>query len=260
MNPHEWYEASRISYVTRTLDAAEEKSFAEHLTRCPECQASIEQLEAEFAWLPMGVTPAPIRPGFRGEIARALLVGSTSTPRRWIAPLALAASMLIAIGATVGGTLPARREATRLSTLLAARDTQLIVLQDTLSVMRESSRVLQDTLSVMRESSRVLQTPITFEGMKGGLVIFADDARHRWQVVMHGLPAAPAGRAYQFWFICADGMIRDATLIGDPNRPAVYTLLMPPHSGAVLGASLTLEPMHDESKGPKGKELAHILL
>ena len=254
MTTHDWYVASRNAFVTRTLDIAEERTFADHLTHCEECRTAIDAVENDLGWLPMGVRPAMVRPGFRGEIARAILTNTPKARRPWRALALAAASLLLAAGALVGVALPARRDATRLAALVAERDVLLAARAGQLEMLR-------DTLSVIRESSRVLQTPITIGGKSGGLVIFADDAHHRWQVVMHGLPPAPAGQAYQFWFICADGMIRDATLVGDPLRPAVYTLVLPPNSGAVLGASLTLEPAHDAAaSGPKGRELAHLLL
>jgi Anti-sigma-K factor rskA len=254
MTSHDWHVASRVAYVTRTLDAGDERIFADHLTHCEDCRAAIAAIERELEWLPMGVKPAMVRPGFRGEIARAILTRERPVRRnRWAVILA-AASLLLTTGTLVAVTLPARREATRLATLLAQRDAQISQRDSQLTVLR-------DTLSVVRQSSRVLQTPITINGKSGGLVIFADDTHRRWQVVMHGLPPAPTGQAYQFWFICADGMIRDATLVGDPLRPAVYTLVLPPNSGAVLGASLTLEPAQDSAAGgPKGRELAHLLL
>ena len=175
---------------------------------------------------------------------RSVLSGRVSTSRRWF--VASAAAVVIAAVGVTAALLPLRRDAVRLNALIAMRDSQLAT--------------LRDTLAVMRESSRVLQTAITVDGRHGGLVIFADDRHRRWQVVMHGLPPAPSGQAYQFWFICDDGMIRDATLVGDPNRPALYTLVLPPNSGRVRGASLTLEPANDASTSPKGRELAHLLL
>jgi hypothetical protein len=98
------------------------------------------------------------------------------------------------------------------------------------------------------------------DGRNGGLLIFADNSSHRWNVVMHGLPAAPTGQAYQFWFITVDGMVRSVTLSADPARPAFATLEMPPTGAAVMGASLTLESSDARSPEPRGRELAHLML
>jgi len=107
----------------------------------------------------------------------------------------------------------------------------------------------------------VLQARIMMHGKEGGMVIFADAQTHRWNVVVHGLPAAPADGRYQFWFICADGMVRGAEVTVDPAKPMIFTTGMPvPSAGAVLGAALTIEPMTAVSGPPRGKTLAHIML
>jgi hypothetical protein len=79
-------------------------------------------------------------------------------------------------------------------------------------------------------------------------------------VVVHGLPPAPAGTRYQFWFICADGMVRGTEIPGADARPTIFTTGMPPTGGAVLGAALTMEPMDADSGPPRGKTLAHLML
>ena len=246
MSPHDWYVEHRLDYVTRTLEAEEERSFADHLRRCDECTAAVRQLERELAWLPMGGNPVRPRPGFRRQIVRSVLGEGRPGWRRWVAPLAAAASLTVAVGVAAGGYLPERREVSRLSQVLSDRTTEL--------------SALRDSLSIMRQATRVLQAAISMQGHQGGLLIFADDKSHRWNVVMHGLPPAPPGEAYQFWFICADGMVRGGTLTPDPARPAFMTLEMPKVGGAVMGASLTMEPSSNVSAIPRGKELAHLML
>jgi hypothetical protein len=237
---------NRRGFVTRTLEAAEERSFADHLRRCDECSSAIRQLERELAWLPMGARPVRPRPGFPRQIVRAVLGESPRVWWRWIAPLAAAASLALAVGLAAFGYLPERRESRRLAENLQVRTHELVM--------------LRDSLSVMREASRVLQASISMDGHQGGLLIFADEKSHRWNVVMHGLPPAPVGEAYQFWFICADGMVRGATLTPDAARPAFMTLDMPKVRGAVMGAALTMEQSSSASPVPRGKQLAHLML
>ena len=246
---HDWFVDNRVAFVARALDASESQTFADHLPRCAECQTAVTELERDLGWLPMGVQPVRPRPGLRRAIARSVLGEERAHRRPWLVPVALiamAASLLIAAIATFAGYLPAQREVTRLAGALGARNQQIAF--------------LMDTLSIMRQSSRVLQASIARDGGQGGLLIFADERSHRWNVVMHGLPPAPQGKSYQFWFICADGMVRSVSITGDPSRPAFVTLEMPPTGGAVMGAALTIEASNDRSGAPRGKELAHIML
>jgi hypothetical protein len=77
-------------------------------------------------------------------------------------------------------------------------------------------------------------------------------------VVVHGLPPAPAGNVYQFWFITETGMVRSVTVNADTARPAFVTLPMPPVRSPVMGAALTVEPALNRSSEPQGQQLAHV--
>ncbi len=242
MNPHDWYVEHRVDFVARTLDSDDEMSFADHLRRCDECKAAVQAIERDLAWLPMGASPVTPRPGFRHQIVRNIVGGRHAVWRRWTVPIALAASVLVALGLYV----PERRESDRLERTLAIRTGELTS--------------LRDSLSVMRQAARVLQASISMNGQEGGLLIFADDVSHRWNVVVHGLPPAPPGETYQFWFICADGMVRGATVISQGGRPVFFTLGMPDEGGPVMGAALTMEPKSNRSPKPRGKELAQLTL
>jgi hypothetical protein len=94
----------------------------------------------------------------------------------------------------------------------------------------------------------------------GTLTILDDPVTHRWQVIVAGLPPAPPGERYQFWFITEDGMVRGAEVNPAGDNAAKMTLGMPPRGGAVLGAALTMETATDSVGPPKGMELAHLML
>ena len=242
MNPHDWYTEHRLDFVTRTLERSEERSFADHLRLCDECTAAVRELERDLAWLPLGALPVQPRPGFRRQIVQSILGEQRSAWPLWAAAAAVAASLLLAITAYV----PGKRDVARLTNSLSTQTMELTA--------------LRDSLSIMRQAARVLQARIAMNGHQGGLLIFADTISHRWNVVLHGLPPAPPGETYQFWFICSDGMVRGATVTSDPSRPAFITLGMPKEGGAVVGAALTMESTANVSPHPRGKELAHLML
>jgi Anti-sigma-K factor rskA len=242
MTPHEWFVEHRVDYATRTLDPDDERTFAAHLPGCEECRGAVATLEVELAWLPMGLPPVPPRPGLRRRIVQEVLEGGARPARRWAVPAALAAGLLLA----TGGWFAGRSGSGALETALADRTARVAALEDTLSIIRHAGRVLQAQLE-MGES-------------RGGLVIFADDVTHRWNVVVHGLPPAPAGGRYQFWFITADGMVRGAEVRMGPGGSMMFTTGMPETGGKVMGAALTMEPMDNGDGPPRGKPLAHLML
>ncbi|HEU4953788.1 MAG TPA: anti-sigma factor [Gemmatimonadales bacterium] len=240
MNPHDWYVENRAAFVARALESDEERTFREHLPRCEECLQEVSRLERELAWLGMGATPVAPRPGLTRRLTAAVL----DRPRRWqvLLPSALAAAaLLLAVGLGWQG----QRDRRALETALAAREHRLMALTDTLSVLREAQAVTQANISMDR--------------YRGGLVIFRDAVSHRWCVVVHGLPPAPAGSVYQFWFITTTGMVRSVEVDANPTHPAIMTVGMPGESAPVMGAALTVEPAVNRSSEPEGMQLAHVM-
>jgi hypothetical protein len=239
MKAHDWYIENRSAFVARSLERAEERTFIDHLVRCDECTREVARLERDLAWLPLGVTPVAPAPGLPRRIASRIL--DRPSPWRRAIPYALAAALaLLAIGVGARG----RAERARLEAQLAARDQRLAA--------------LQDTLSIVQGAQQILQAKISMNGHDGGLVIFQEPVSHRWCVVVHGLPPAPSGNVYQFWFITTSGMVRSVEVRGDPGRPAVMTLGMPPVAAPVMGAALTVEPAVNRSTEPRGPMLAHV--
>ncbi|HXI19766.1 MAG TPA: anti-sigma factor, partial [Gemmatimonadales bacterium] len=118
----------------------------------------------------------------------------------------------------------------------------------------------RDTLDILRNADRVRHASITMGDHHGGLLIFADDQAHRWNVVVYGLPAPNAGQVCQFWFITESGMVRSVAVQTDARSPALLTLPMPPTGGHVMGGALTMEPVGSTGAQPEGPELAHLML
>ena len=239
VTPHDWYVEHRVAWVARALEPNEERTFADHLPRCAECRAEVARLERDVGWLPMGVQPVAPRPGLTHELAdRVLHPAPRWRPR---APaLAAAAVLLLAVG--LGGAEHRRR--VRAEALLTDREQRLAALEDTLSVIRSAVRVVHHDISM--------------DGHRGGMLIFLDETSHRWNVVVHGLPAAPSGSVYQFWFVTESGMVKSVALPMDGTRPAFATVPMPEKAATIMGAALTVEPMLARSDQPEGREIAHV--
>ena len=244
MNSHDWFVEHRQDYAARVLDPDDERAFADHLGRCVACRSAVEGLERELAWLPMGVAPVQPRPGFRWLAMRAVL---GPTPRRtpWTFWVPIAAAAGVALWAGLAFRSAVARES---------------ALEGQLATSRRRLAALGDTVATLRGAARILQANIAWANRKGGLLIFEDGVTHQWNVVLHGLPPAPAGMAYQFWFICVDGMVKSVELKPLGDGPLFVTLGMPSSGGAVLGAALSVERLGSVGSEPQGTELVHLML
>jgi hypothetical protein len=232
MTAHEWFVEHRTDYATRGLEPEDERLYREHLDRCEECRSAVREIEGDLAWLPMAVAPVPPRPGFAGRVLREVTGGPPR--RRWLAPAVAAAGVALAVG------------------IWAVESDHVRKLQRELAAAR-------DTLGLLRRANRIMQATIEMQGHTGGIVVFADEVTHRWQVTVHGLPAAPAGQRYVFWFVTGEGMVRGPEVPVQLERPATMTLEMPPGARLIKGCALTVEPMSGDST-PRGPELAHLEL
>ncbi len=239
MKAHDWFVENRSAFVARALERDEERTFIDHLVRCEECTREVARLERDLSWLPMGATPIAPAPGLSRKMAGRIL--DRASPWRYAIPYGLAAAMaLIALGIGMRGGAERAR------------------LREQIAVQEHRLGALQDTLSIVQGAQQILQARISMNGHDGGLVIFQEPVSHRWYVVVHGLPPAPSGNVYQFWFITKSGMVRSVEVRGDPERPAFMTLPMPPVAAPVMGAALTVEPVVNRSSEPRGPMLAHV--
>ena len=245
MTSHEWFIEHRTSFVIRTLEPDEERSFREHLIGCAECRAEVERSEGELAWLPMGVAPVAPRPG----LTRSLVDGALGARRRspgWLVPVSLAASLLLSVGSWFWAWSTVRG------------------FEDSVAVERErlgrELAMTRDTLGIIRQAGMVRHADITMGAHKGGLIIFADTETHRWNVMVYGLPAPLPGQVCQFWFITDSGMVKSVPVQTQMGAPAFVTLGMPSAPGRVMGAALTMESEGSSNAAPQGPQLAHLML
>ena len=245
MTSHDWFIEHRTAFVIRSLELDEDAAFREHLTGCEECRAETARIERELAWLPMGVAPVAPRPGLNRTLVEGALGGGLGRPR-WLLPTALAASLLLAVGAWSWASYRVRGLERELGAQRGRLEQQLAM--------------ARDTLNIIRQAAMVRHASITMGEHKGGLVIFADERTHRWNVVVYGLPTPKPGRVCQFWFITDSGMVRSVEVKSSTGAPAFLTLGMPGTPGRVMGAALTVEPEGSTSSGPQGTELAHLMM
>jgi hypothetical protein len=246
MTTHEPFIDQRLDYTAGLLDEGERQAFERHLAGCEECQLEVARIETDLRWLPMGAAPLAPSAGFARRAVSRVVGGRRPARSGWLAPAALAASALLVAGGWWLGR------------------SQVSGLQRELRQQHALAAALRDTLSIMR-GGRVLQADVEVGNSRGGVLIFADEVTHRWNVVVHGLPPAPPGYRYQFWFVCADGatdMVRGTAIAADASRPTMFTTDMPQPQACptVRGAALTEEPMAETQGPPRGKALAHLML
>lgn len=245
MGPHDWFVQHRASFVIRTLEPDEERVYREHLLGCEACRRETEILRRDLAWLPMGVAAVAPRPGLVHRLTEAAMGRRQRRLPRLVAAV-IAASGLVAVASLGWARASIRRVEDR-------RTEEQRYLERELAAVR-------DTLAIIRSADRVRHAAVTGGEQQGGMVLFADDRSHRWNVVVYGVRAPRPGQVLQFWFITDKGMVRGVEVKTAEAGAAFLTMAMPAVRATVLGAAITLESPGGGAGPPAGEELIHLML
>jgi anti-sigma-K factor RskA len=213
------------AYALDALDPAERDRFTRHLPRCPLCENEVRGLQETAARL--GVAVAAVPPGsLRARVLAAAanirqLPPETEPPPararagRFPRPAALLAAVAVAV-AIVLGVMQA-------------------VTQRELGHARAQTQAVEAVLSA--PDARLL-TRATADGGRASVVV--SRSRHALVLTTSGLPALPAAKVYEVWFM-APGRIRAAGLLSSPTGGRTAPLLA---SGLAAGdrIGVTVEP------------------
>jgi anti-sigma-K factor RskA/putative zinc finger protein len=227
---HEDLRDQAAAYVIGALDPVERREFEEHLSGCAECQAEVRSLDRvpeALACLTDWREPSPA--------LRARIVGTRAPIRRVaVAPwLAMAAS--IALVLLTPYTLRLRDETQRLSATvrdltarLLDRDRQLVAVRSEVSLLAAPD--------VRRVDLRGQQA-----APRAGARAFWSQTRGVYFVASN-LPAIPAGKDYQLWFVTTTGPVSASVFKPDEQGRAEITAGTRPNMAPLTALAVTLEP------------------
>jgi hypothetical protein len=245
MTTHDWFVQERTAFTLRGLDPREDQAFRDHVPTCEECQTGIAEIQQDLAWLSSGVWPQSPRPALASALVERAM-GRRSRYPDWAVPAALAAAIVLPIGMGMWNQFSS----------VSLRSSMA---EERAGLLNQISST-RDTLDIIRAAGRVRHAAITVGDRQGGLLIFADDKTHRWNVVVYGLPAPNPGEVRQFWFITEKGLVKGVEVKTDGSVPAFLTLGLPPSSGDVKGAALPVEPEGSNDPMPRGPELVQVMM
>ena len=185
----------------------------------------------------VSVQPAEVRRTSASTPAPGLLA-RFRTPLFWL-PTAVAALLTLVFGGTIYnlrqhiGGLEARVQQLRevaaghehLLTLLTSPTVQIVTLTGTEYAPTAGARLLWDR------------------------------QRGEWTVLAQNLPALPAGKAYQLWFLTAGGPMPSGTFQLDALRRGMIQATLPAGRSDIAGAAVSLEP-----EGGVPQPTGHIVL
>lgn len=230
------------AYVLDALSPEEARAFEAFLATSEEARQEVAELQEVAALLALGGEAAGPATDLRERLLGRVAADRTRPPdrsarqptRRPFAPwLALAASLLIALGLALA-VLSLRRQVATRDLALAGRDRALAGRERQLAT-REA------TLEALLEPGvRLFQ--LTASGDPEPLIqVFWDQQRDRAIVHALRLRPVPAGKSYQLWFIQKGKPVPSVTFkVGADGRTLLRQVIVP--ADGVSAAAVTLEP------------------
>ena len=256
---HQEYQELLVLHSLDALDVSEVRSLEEHLNTCPECRAELIQLRDAAGLLAHAATPAEPRPKVRQRIVASLSAERQQGPpaaatsaqvvplkphterNLWTIGLRLAAG--IAFIALLAGLIVLWRRDVKMRQELAQLSRQVNTQQHEL--MRD-----RDVLGRQREALALLNSPNakkmelagtqTAQSARGTFVY--DQKTGRAILMAEGLPATPADKAYELWFIPkGHSPMAGKMFTIDASGHAMLPEQMPPEAMENAVIAITLE-------------------
>lgn len=263
---HQEYQELLALHALDALDASDARSVEEHLVGCDACRAEMIELCDASGLLAHAATPIAPRAEVRDQIlmkvrseqqgrwpdkAFAPVVAMPRRPQLWPNMLRLAAvvafvALLVGVIVLWRRDLRMREEIARLSRQANTQQHELVRDREVLARQREALALLNSPTAKKMElaGTQAAQTA------RGTFVY--DQKTGRAILLAEGLPATPADKAYELWFIPrGHSPMAGRIFTIDASGHAMLPEQMPPEAmeGAVI--AITLEPKQG-SAAPTG--------
>lgn len=253
---HEEEREMLAAHALGALDSDEARRVEEHLASCPACRGELAEWRETASALAYTAAPAEPRPALRSRIMEAVRAdGARQKPAS--EPKERSSSNVIAMarrGRSRWQTFGAIAASAAILALAASLFVMWQRLQETrgeLARYRERVAVIAEDARQEREARELLTSPRSQNAILAGTKM-APDARA--QIVFdrttghamlfaYNLPPAPAGKAYQLWFIAGSKVMPGKVFTPDTTGRVMMNEQVPVASlDAAPAFAVTLEP------------------
>ena len=254
MLSHDDYKEMLAAHGLGALEVTEARELEAHLQHCADCRQELAEWQATAASLAFGAAPIAPSPRVRDRIIDAVRAEGrhSANTKTVVVPFERRPKTAW----TSLGSLGAIAAALALIGLIISL---LILWQQNRAAQAEVARLAAEVretseqLAREREMVALITTPgarmAELAGTKeapGAHAIVAYDKNGEAMLMAKGLPVAPAGKAYQLWFIKGGKPLPGRVFVSDPNgngrmrdqipsealNDAVFAITLEPASGA----------------------------
>jgi len=253
---HEDYKEMLPSRALSTLEGGDNVALNEHLLVCPECRRELETWEATASLLSLSAKPmepsATVRERILKQVREEHRTQTVENAAARVVPFP-PRSRAVSYGLIAAGLV-----CTLLISWIAILSRQNRAAMAELQKVTEQIRVKEEELTRERAIVAILTGPgskmtplVATNSVPGARARLAYDPNGQAVLIAQGLPAAPAGKSYQLWFIVGNkplpgqvfntdssgnGTMRDQMPSGIDDK-AIFAITMENSAGATSPTS-----------------------
>ena len=257
--PHDRFAEAPALYAIGALPADERAAFEAHVRDCPTCTDELRRLLPVVLALPLALPDIEPPSALRDRVLSAAVrrrVGNALPPQRvrgetgnflqrarvegwW---LATAAAVVLAIGLAAVWTSAVRARLDAIDSALREARDRLTRNEERSTIATREAADAQAQLAVLTASDLrqvALAGQPTAPGASGRAFL---SPSHGVLFAASNLPALPAGRTYQLWYLTTGAPVSAGLFKPDSSGRAVLALAPPTAVSAPAGLAVSIEP------------------
>jgi len=245
---HQDYKEMISAHALSALDASDDSVLSTHLKECAECRQELDEWKETFA--PVALDTKPLEPSsqLRDRILNQVRADKVSVSRPNVVPLARKQTNVWSSLGTLGAIAASLLFVAMLVyVVLLWRENQAV--RNELSTLREEVNQTKKELDEQEKLVQMFAKPgIRFAELTAMPIAptatakLAYDSTGHAMVMTNGLPAPPAGKAYQLWFIVGGKPMPGKTFSTDSHGRAMMEDQIPATAMNSAVFAITLEP------------------
>ena len=258
---HREYQELLAAHALDALDAREARAVGEHLERCADCRAELDQMRDSAALMAHAAEPESPSAEVRRRIMREIRSQSPSAthepsgvvppsqglsaawPNVWRVAAAVAfVALLLGIIVLWRRDMASRREIAELARQLNRQQREIQIERDNVAQQAEVLAMLNSP-----DARKMALSGTTTAPTARATFVYDEKSRHG-MLLIEGLPATPADQAYEVWFI-PKGLapIPGRMFTVSANGRALISDNLPIAAGSAAVVAITMEPKSGSS-------------
>ena len=242
---HEDFKVMIPAHALSALDWTDDRALTDHLAECAECQQELIGWEQTAAAVALSASPAEPSPLVRQRILSQIRSDGESLGTPKIVPFKLAQKNIWSSLGSLGAIAAAVVFALLLGYLFLLWRENRAMRNEVQTLLLEKQRIQKDLemLTMLKKPGTKLMELSGTAVAPGAFAKLAFDQSGHAMVMTNGLPAAPAGKEYQLWYIVAGKPpMRGKTFSTDRQGTGMIEDQLPAEALKDSVVAVTLEP------------------